>query len=163
MRGLHSSHLICGFGLAVLCLSPLAMAADAPESAAATEARPEAPSEPVAITGSKKTVMFPHDKGHEKYDCVICHHKVDGKESFAKCADAGCHDDLTAKKGEKSLYYVMHSKSQELKHQTCMSCHVKIVAEKPDLKKALTGCSQSKCHPASKREAAPAKSERQAG
>ena len=34
-----------------------------------------------------------------------------------------------------------------LKHQSCLSCHVKVVAEKPDLKKDLTGCAKSKCHP----------------
>lgn len=128
-----------GLLLAAFCFLPFAAMAE----------QPEAPKEPVAITGSKKTVMFPHDKGHEKYECVVCHHKVDGKETFAKCADAGCHDDLTGKKGEKSLYFVMHNKGADLKHQSCMSCHAKIVAEKPDLKKALTGCSQSKCHPGS--------------
>lgn len=123
--------------------------------AAAAEDIPQAPKEPVAIQGSKKTVMFPHDKGHEKIDCVVCHHKVDGKETFAKCGAAGCHDDLKARKGQESLYFVMHSKSEELKHQTCMSCHLKEVAERPDLKKTLTGCSGSKCHPADKKTAEP--------
>lgn len=111
---------------------------------------PSAPSEPVAIKGSRKTVMFPHDKGHEKIECVVCHHKVKGEPTFARCASSGCHDDLTAKKGENSLYFVMHSKSEELKHQTCLSCHSKVVEEKPDLKKELTGCSGSKCHPKAK-------------
>lgn len=114
--------------------------------------QPQAPSEPVAIQGSRKTVMFPHDKGHEKIECVVCHHKINGEATFAKCADAGCHDDLKEKKGEKSLYFVMHSKSAELKHQSCMSCHIKTVEEKPDLKKELTGCSGSKCHPKAKTE-----------
>ena len=54
--------------------------------------------------------------------------------------------DLTAKKGEKSLFYVVHTKTG-LKHQTCLECHTKVVAEKPDLKKDLTGCAKSKCHP----------------
>ena len=62
-------------------------------------------------------------------------------------ATAGCHDDLTAKKGEKSLFYVVHTKTG-LKHQTCLECHTKVVAEKPELKKDLTGCAKSKCcHP----------------
>ena len=65
---------------------------------------------------------------------------------FAKCATAGCHDDLAGKKGTKSLYYVVHNK-KDTKFQTCLQCHDKIVAEKPDLKKDLTGCAKSKCHP----------------
>lgn len=112
--------------------------------------QPRAPEGAVAIQGSKKTVMFEHGKGHKGIECVVCHHAVNGRRTFAKCADAGCHDDLTAKKGEKSLYLVMHSKSEALRHQTCMSCHVKTVAEKPDIKKAMTGCTQSYCHPAKK-------------
>ena len=67
-----------------------------------------------------------------------------------QCATAGCHDNLKDKKGTNSLYYVMHAKEKAdapLKHQSCLSCHVKVVAEKPDLKKDLTGCAKSKCHP----------------
>ena len=63
---------------------------------------------------------------------------------------AGCHDNLKDKKGTNSLYYVVHAKEKAdapLKHQSCLSCHVKVVAEKPDLKKELTGCAKSKCHP----------------
>lgn len=112
----------------------------------ANASQPAVPTEPLPVTGSKKTVMFPHAP-HGKIECVVCHHKVDGKENFQKCATAGCHDDLTAKKGEKSLYFVMHSKSEDLKHQTCLACHTKVAAEKPDLKKELTGCKGSKCHP----------------
>lgn len=111
------------------------------------QAQPEVPKEPLPIKGSKRTVMFPHDKGHEKIECVVCHHKVNEVQTFAKCSDPGCHDNLVEKKGEHSLYYVMHSKAEDLKHQTCMSCHLKTVAEKPDLKKQLTGCSGSACHP----------------
>lgn len=107
--------------------------------------QPAVPEQPIAMKGSKKTVMFPHAP-HAKIECVTCHHKVDGKENFQKCSDSGCHDDLTAKKGEKSLYFVIHNKSV-LKHQTCMECHARFVAEKPDLKKAMTGCKGSKCHP----------------
>ena len=29
----------------------------------------------------------------------------------------------------------------------CMGCHSKVGEEKPDLKKDLTGCAKSKCHP----------------
>lgn len=108
--------------------------------------QPAMPEQPVEVKGSKKTVMFPH-KIHDKIECVTCHHMVDGKANFQKCSTAGCHDDLESKKGEKSLYFVMHSKSAELKQQTCMTCHYKIVEEKPDLKKQLTGCTKSGCHP----------------
>lgn len=111
----------------------------------ALAAQPPVPDKPLEFKGSKKTVMFPHAP-HQKVECVTCHHKVQDKETFQKCATAGCHDDLTAKKGEKSLFYVVHTKTG-LKHQTCLECHTKVVAEKPELKKDLTGCAKSKCHP----------------
>lgn len=109
-------------------------------------AAPAAPDKPVEIKGSQKSVMFPHTT-HAKIECVTCHHLVDGKESYAKCGSSGCHDDLTAKKGEKSLFYAIHSKSEDLKHTSCMACHTKVVAEKPELKKEMTGCAKSRCHP----------------
>lgn len=112
----------------------------------ADDVQPQVPEQPLEIKGSKKTVMFPH-KPHDKIECVTCHHKVDGKANFQKCSDAGCHDNLTEKKGQSSLYFVMHSKSDELKHSSCLQCHAKIVAEKPELKKEMTGCKGSKCHP----------------
>lgn len=114
------------------------------------EGRPEVPGAPLPFSGSKKTVMFDHLKGHKDIECVVCHHRVDGKETYAKCANEACHFDLTAKKGVDSLYYVVHSKSKELKHATCLSCHTRTVAEKPDIKKQMTGCSQSWCHPGQK-------------
>lgn len=109
------------------------------------ELQPDVPGKPIPIRGSKKTVMFPH-RPHEGVECVVCHHKVDGKPDFRKCADAGCHDNLKDKKGEKSLYFVIHSKSDGLAHASCLQCHTRIAEEKPDLKKALTGCKKSKCH-----------------
>ncbi|MDR1855992.1 MAG: cytochrome c3 family protein [Desulfovibrio sp.] len=111
----------------------------------ALAARPDVPKEPLEVKGSQKTVKFPHAP-HEKVDCAVCHHEVNGKENYQKCADAGCHDDLKAKKGEKSLYASIHTKTG-LKHQTCLECHTKLVAEKPDKKKDMTGCAKSKCHP----------------
>ena len=113
--------------------------------ALAAFAAPAAPDKPLEFKGSQKTVVFPH-AAHAKVECVTCHHKVDGKESYAKCGSSGCHDDLTAKKGEKSLFYVIHAKG-DLKYTSCLACHTKVVAEKPDLKKDLTGCAKSKCHP----------------
>ena len=108
--------------------------------------QPEVPKDPVAIKGSKKTVMFPH-ANHSKIECVVCHHKVDGKENFQKCATAGCHDNLEEKKGLNRLYFLIQRNRKELKHKTCLECHAKVVAEKPDLKKAMTSCKGSKCHP----------------
>ena len=49
---------------------------------------------------------------HKTVECVVCHHPVDGKESYAKCATAGCHDNLKDKKGTNSLYYVVHAKEK---------------------------------------------------
>lgn len=135
-----------------------ALAAEETAPNAPTAGTPDMPQDPIAIKGSKKTVMFSHVQGHKDIECVVCHHYVNDKPSFAKCSDAGCHDDLTAKKGEKSLYFVMHNKSAELKHQSCMKCHAEIVAQKPDLKKALTGCTQSNCHPGDKAAAGAEKS-----
>lgn len=111
----------------------------------ALAAQPPVPKDGYEIKGSKKTVLFNHST-HTTIECGTCHHKVDNKENFQKCATAGCHDNLTEKKGEKSLFYMMHTK-EGVKYDTCMSCHIKIVAEKPDLKKDLTGCAKSKCHP----------------
>ena len=65
----------------------------------ALAAQPPVPDKPLELKGSKKTVMFPHAP-HQKVECVTCHHPVQDKENFQKCATAGCHDDLTAKKGE---------------------------------------------------------------
>lgn len=123
-----------------LCLSLLALMLFA---APVAMAAPAAPDGPLEFKGSKKSTIFNH-KTHAAYDCKICHHDVNGKEEFGKCATAGCHDDL---KGRKSpaLYAVVHSK-KELAHQTCMSCHAKIAKEQPDRKKELTGCKGSACH-----------------
>ena len=79
------------------CILTLALALPA------LAAQPPVPDKPLELKGSKKTVMFPHEP-HQKVECVTCHHKVQDKENFQKCATAGCHDDLTAKKGEKSLF-----------------------------------------------------------
>lgn len=153
---------ICAVALAAFLASPMLMAAEKadsaadqakPAEAAASEAKAERPNPPegeIGIKGSRRTVMFSHQQGHKDISCVSCHHKVKDQETFKKCSTSGCHDDLKAKKGEHSLYFVMHNKGEELKHTTCMSCHVKTVADKPDLKKKLTGCSGSACHPGKK-------------
>lgn len=130
------------------CLLPLLLALSVfgLSAGALAATTPAVPDGPIAFKGSKKTVMFPH-AAHAKVECVVCHHKVNGEPTFQKCASSGCHDDLTAKKGEKSLYFVVHNKGADLRHQSCLACHSKVAEEKPDLKKELTGCSKSKCHP----------------
>ena len=109
-------------------------------------AAPQVPADGLDFAGSKKTVKFNHST-HAKEACETCHHKVDGKENFQKCATAGCHDDLTGKQPPKSLFAVVHSK-KELAHQTCLTCHVKVAGDDAAKKKELTGCKGSKCHPA---------------
>ncbi|MBQ4567997.1 MAG: cytochrome c3 family protein [Desulfovibrio sp.] len=125
--------------LVLSCLLTLLLAVPALAS------QPAVPDKPLEFKGAKKTVIFNHST-HQKVDCVVCHHKVDDKANFQKCGTAGCHDDLTAKKGSKSLYAVVHTRTG-MKEETCMSCHLKLVAEQPDKKKELTGCAKSKCHP----------------
>lgn len=123
---------LCAAALFALCAGPVT-----------AEARPDAPAGALDFAGEKKTVKFTHE-GHKDFDCGICHHAVNGAETYEKCATAGCHDDLKGKKSP-ALYAVVHSK-KELKFQTCMSCHAKKAAETPDKKKELTGCKGSYCH-----------------
>lgn len=109
-------------------------------------AAPAVPDKALPIKGSKKTVMFPHS-AHAASACVDCHHAVHGEESYAPCASSGCHDDIQAKQGERSLYRVVHFKKADMKHATCLSCHSKQAAEQPERKTALTACAKSSCHP----------------
>ncbi len=75
--------------LAALCLCA------APDFVQAS--RPAVPDKPLEMAGSKKTVMFDH-KTHADSDCAVCHHEVNGAESYAKCSSAGCHEDLEGRK-----------------------------------------------------------------
>ncbi len=126
--------------LLALCTAGALCLAAAPGT---VQARPEAPATPLEFKGEKKIVMFGHES-HKTYDCAVCHHPVNGAETYEKCATAGCHDDLKGKKSP-ALYAVVHNR-KDLKFQTCMSCHSKVAAEKPDQKKQLTGCKESYCH-----------------
>ncbi len=107
------------------------------------EPRPEVPAAPLEFKGAKKTVMFGHEE-HKEYDCAMCHHPVNGVETYEKCATAGCHDDLEGKKSP-ALYAIVHTR-KDLKFRTCMSCHLEKAAEQPEKKKELTGCKGSYCH-----------------
>ena len=112
--------------------------------------QPAVPADGLDFAGAKKSVKFNHSS-HKTVECKTCHHEVEGKQTYAKCASAGCHDDLTGKQPPKALFPIAHSK-KKLGHQTCMSCHDSVVAQKSGdeqaaLKKELMGCKGSKCHP----------------
>ena len=103
------------------------------------------PAGKITISGSAKSVQFKHEKHIRKGSaCIDCHHEVNGEARNMKCSTAGCHDNLESKSEKLSLYKVMHGKTA--KHQTCISCHAKVVERKPDHKQKLLGCSDSKCH-----------------
>ncbi len=120
-----------------LCLLGLT----APASAA-----PSAPADGLKMEMTKKAVTFNHSS-HAKLECVVCHHQVNGKENFAKCGNAGCHDSMDrADKSAKGYFHMIHAKA-DTKFQTCLACHTEVVAGSPDRKKELTGCKGSKCHP----------------
>lgn len=112
----------------------------------ALAAKPDVPADGLKMEKTKTPVVFNHST-HKSAQCGECHHPVDGKENYSKCATAGCHDVFDRKdKSVKSYYNVMHSKSK-LKFDTCMSCHQLAVEKAPDKKKDLTACKGSKCHP----------------
>ncbi|KAF1076507.1 cytochrome c3 family protein [Halodesulfovibrio sp. MK-HDV] len=107
----------------------------------------DAPSEPVKMDATKKPVMFNHAT-HTDYKCGECHHPVDGKENYKKCATAGCHSAAKADKRKAGSYYkIVHNKKVGKSGiATCVSCHKKVAGKDKAKKKALTGCKKSKCH-----------------
>ena len=110
----------------------------------AIAARPEAPTAPSKMALTKKPVMFDHAQ-HTTVDCAVCHHEVDGVENYEKCSTSGCHDALgTKEKGVDSYYRMAHDRKVS---NSCLGCHVKEAKTKPKLRKALTGCKGSSCHP----------------
>jgi hypothetical protein len=119
----------------------------------AIAARPPEPQHDIPFNGAKFKTQFPH-KGHERVECITCHHIVDDKETYLKCATAGCHDDVSGK-GDMSLFAVVHTR-EGLMHQTCIECHVKISIEAPELKRDIVSCNKSKCHGGS-RDVTPAR------
>jgi nitrate/TMAO reductase-like tetraheme cytochrome c subunit len=107
------------------------------------------PTGPVKMDATKKPVIFNHDT-HKDYKCGECHHPVDGKENYQKCATAGCHSAAKADKKKAGSYYkIVHNKKAGKKSgiATCISCHKKVAGKDKAQKKALTGCKKSKCHP----------------
>ncbi len=107
--------------------------------------QPAVPEGPIKMEYVKKVVTFDH-KDHEEIPCGSCHHPVDGKETFEKCATAGCHDKLDQKdKSVNSFYRAMHDKKG--KFQSCVACHTEEAKKNPAKKKELTSCNGSSCHP----------------
>lgn len=113
----------------------------------AIAAQPAAPADGLKMEATgKKVVVFNHTT-HKDVTCVQCHHPVDGKEDFRKCNTSGCHDNMDRKdKSERGYYQAMHGKTSD-KIKSCVACHTEVAAAKPDLKKELTACKGSKCHP----------------
>ncbi len=110
----------------------------------AVAARPAAPEGPLKMALTKNAVTFDH-KDHASVDCGVCHHPVNGAETYEKCSTAGCHDALGAKeKGVNSYYRIAHDRKLE---NSCLGCHSKVVKTEKDKRKALTGCKGSSCHP----------------
>ena len=129
----------------LLSVALLLFSAGVPVAAPDVTVAPEVPADEVVLSGSKKDVPFSH-LYHDSLACTVCHHLVNGKKQFAKCSTFGCHDDLMGRREMRSLYYVVHAQGN-LRHQTCMSCHIRAAEKAPDRKKELTGCSSSGCHP----------------
>lgn len=114
---------------------------------AAPAAAPEMPAGKLEIRGSKKSVLFGHEKHARKgVACDSCHHRVKDQEIRKSCSSAGCHDDREGRDGGRSLHRVMHGK--DLKRGTCFTCHAEVAERKSDPRKKarMIGCSDSKCH-----------------
>lgn len=123
------------YGVGVLLAIGLALPAIA--------ARPEVPAGPLKMALTKKPVMFDHSK-HVSIDCGVCHHQVDGKETFARCASSGCHDVIGNKAKDWNSYYrLAHDRKLD---NSCLGCHVKIAKKDKSKRKALTSCKGSSCH-----------------
>lgn len=120
----------------------LAVAVAIPALAAA----PKAPADglKMEMTTKKPPVVFNHST-HKTVKCGECHHPVNGKEDYQKCATAGCHDSMDKKdKSVRGYYHVIHDKNTKIK--SCVGCHIATAGTDAAKKKDLTGCKASKCH-----------------
>lgn len=113
--------------------------------AAPVSAVPEAPADGLKMEQTKKTVVFDHSVHKQHTQCSDCHHPVNGAENYQKCATAGCHDGDRADKSVHGYFRAIHGKN--LKFKSCVACHQEYAAAHPDMKKAMTSCKGSKCHP----------------
>lgn len=113
----------------------------------AIAAQPAAPADGLKMEATQKKVVVFNHTTHKEVKCGECHHPVKGVENFQKCATAGCHDNMDRKdKSERGYYQAMHGKDSKTV-KSCVACHIEVVAAKPDLKKDMTACKGSKCHP----------------
>ena len=105
----------------------------------------EAPPDGRELSYLSKVVVFNHS-AHASQECVRCHHKWDGTSEIAGCTMAGCHDVFDKTVNEPaSLYFIIHKGSGDM--GGCVNCHKAQAGDDRDLKKKLTGCAQSACHP----------------
>lgn len=99
--------------------------------------------------GKNDLVTIFNHSTHKAAGCEECHH-MKGDKQYAKCGDAGCHDNFDKKdKSVHSWYKVTHAR-KGTKLSTCVSCHAAAVDEKGGdkaYKKEMTGCKGSGCHP----------------
>ena len=113
----------------------------------AIAAQPPTPTEVIKMSLTSKPVDFDHAT-HAAIDCGGCHHVINGAENYQKCSTAGCHDLLGQRenKSMNSYYRIAHErKTGEI--NSCLKCHIEVAGDDADLKKELTSCVGSACHP----------------
>lgn len=106
----------------------------------------DAPADGIKMEKTSNPVVFNHST-HQAEDCEFCHHKSGGDLANIKaCSSEGCHDAFDKKdKTEKNYYKAMHGKHKTI--PTCVSCHREKAGKDKELKKKLTSCKGSVCHP----------------
>ena len=116
--------------------------------AALAQAAPDSPPDGLKMHKTKRTVVFNHSTHKKNMECTACHHPVQGKENFAKCSTAGCHDNVTDRTDtSKRGYHNVFHNVETTKMKTCNGCHLDVAAKNPAREQELTGCAESKCHP----------------
>jgi len=112
-------------------------------------AAPQAPADDLKIGKTTRPVVFKHSVhvSGNGIACAQCHHPVAGKENFASCSTAGCHDLVGDREDSSARGYFYHLHSIETSRPTCSGCHMEVAEKNPAKEDALTGCSESKCHP----------------
>lgn len=105
----------------------------------------DAPADGLKMEKTDKPVVFNHST-HTSEDCKVCHHTWDGSAAIKKCSDAGCHDVMDRKdKSVNSYYQALHNRRAE--RPTCVSCHKDVAGKDKEMRKKLTSCRGSACHP----------------
>ncbi len=129
------------------------------------------PAGPITMELTEKPVLFDHNV-HTATDCSVCHaqlkahfppltvdtekqcagchHKVANITPKFKCGTVGCHNPKD-KLAKRSYFKIVHDRNITLgKHHvaySCLGCHDSVAKDRPEMKKALTACSGSACHP----------------